>query len=459
MYVRTKLTVTFVAVVVIVLVGFSWFVFEATREGALAEVRSDVRQRARAIAASVAARSAGDRFGRVGLDAFSIPDTYTQIVNVKGRVVEESGNVKNDLGFTPDAFEEGLVLERRLDGIPLFVSGEPIVTEGRVRGYAIVGRSPGALYALLQRLRAVLVPGALAVLAATGFVVWLLVRRSLGPLVRLSEAASDIAGRRDHEGRVGGHERPDEIGQLAAAIDRMLESLEEAHVAVQTANEAQRQFLIDVSHELRAPLTIALSSLDLLGRVGPTDPGAQEALVTDMRKELNRMARMVTDLLLMARSGKGLDIADRALLLGDLLDDVCRRWSLQAGDLSFDWWVDEVDDAVVRANDDYLRQLFSIFLENAFKFTEAGGKVELRAEQTEGTARIEVTDTGCGIGPEDLPHVFERFYRGAEGREKEGNGLGLSIARHIAGRYGGDVEVSSAAGAGSRFTVTLPLMR
>ena len=458
MFVRTKLTLALVAVVFVVLTVFSWFVFEATREGALAEVRADVRGRAQAIATSVAARSAGDRFGRVGLDAFPIPDTYTQIVGADGRVVEESGNVKTDLPFVPEAYAEGLVLERRLGGIPLYVSGEPIRTEGRIRGYAIVARSPGPLYQLLQRLRAVLIPGAVVVVALAGLVVWLLVRRSLDPLVRLSAAATDIAGRKDHEGRVGGSERPDEIGQLAAAIDRMLESLEEAHVQVQTANEAQRQFLIDVSHELRAPLTIALSSLDLLARLGPGELEGRELLVVDLRKELNRMARMVTDLLFMARTGKSAEIADRALLMSELLDDVCRRWSLRAGAVGFDWWVEGAEDAVVLANEDYMRQLFSIFLENAFKFTPPGGKVELRAEVAAGALRVEISDTGCGIGSADLPHVFDRFYRGAEGRGQEGNGLGLSIARHIVGRYAGDIDVESSAGAGSSFTVLLPLM-
>ncbi len=182
----------------------------------------------------------------------------------------------------------------------------------------------------------------------------------------------------------------------------------------------------------------------------------RDRVLADARAEIQRMARMVTQLLLMARTGTGSAAADRPVLIGDVLGDLCRQWTLRNGHLSFNWAVDDLGDAVVHANEDYLRQLFSILLDNAFKFTPDGGRVDVTAKQVGETAEVKVVDNGEGIPTEDLPRVFDRFYRGA--RSGEGSGLGLSIARHLVDIYGGEIDVESERGNGSRFTVTLPLV-
>ena len=139
--------------------------------------------------------------------------------------------------------------------------------------------------------------------------------------------------------------------------------------------------------------------------------------------------------------------------------DLCRKWVRQNGRASLECHgLEDLQEAVVHGSEDYLRQLFFILLDNAFKFTSDSGTVEVRGELSGDAVEVSVIDTGTGISPQDLPHVFDRFYRAKDRPSREGMGLGLSIARHIAEQHGGKVDVSSQLGQGSRFTVVLPLM-
>jgi two-component system OmpR family sensor kinase len=216
------------------------------------------------------------------------------------------------------------VQETRLGGVPLFLYGRPRAAGGRVRGYVLVARSPRSVYLALGRLRRVLQPGAALAMALAGAAGWLLVRRAMQPLERLDRTAAEIAATGDHTRRLDFIGTRDEISRLAATIDGMLRSLADAHHQVQEANAAQRRFLADVSHELRTPLTIMLLSLDLLARVGTTDPEFNQTTLADMRTEAARMARMVNQLLIMARSDADAAIAYQPVLVADV-PDACRR--------------------------------------------------------------------------------------------------------------------------------------
>src|SRR5918995_1313572 len=144
-----------------------------------------------------------------------------------------------------------------------------------------------------------------------------------GDVLQRSSNLPDRGGQ-DHSGRVGNTGRRDEIGQLTTTIDAMLQALENSHRDIQHANQTQRRFLADVSHELRTPLTIMLSSLELVDKVGGTDPDFRQGALDDMGAEVQRMARMVTQLLIMARSGTNATAANRPLLIGEVVADVCR---------------------------------------------------------------------------------------------------------------------------------------
>jgi signal transduction histidine kinase len=351
------------------------------------------------------------------------------------------------------------VQELQVEKAPLFVYGQTIIINHQVRGYIIVAHSPQAIYLALGQLLYLLYPGVAVALGLAALAIWLLVRHEMRPLEQLASSAAKIAATKDHSRRLAPSPHADEIGRLAQTINGMLQALEGAYQEVQKVNELQRQFLLDVSHELRTPLTVMLSSLDLIKKVGATDPEFQASSLQQVRAEADRMARMVSQLLILARSDAQVTAAYEPVLLRDLLADLCSQWQATVREPALECRELEVLEGVlVWGNPDYLKQLFLILLDNACKYTPADGRVILMASQEGGTVSITVADTGMGIPPGDLPSIFERFFRAENARAQPGAGLGLAIAQRIAEQHEGKLEVESALGQGSRFLVTRPCL-
>jgi signal transduction histidine kinase len=176
-----------------------------------------------------------------------------------------------------------------------------------------------------------------------------------------------------------------------------------------------------------------------------------------VQDELQRMTRLVDDLLLLARADTGaLPIQREAVELDNVFLDVCRQ--LQSIEQPVALTIMEVDQVTVIGDGDRLKQLVINLVDNAIKYTPSGGEVFLSLSKFDSVAEIVVQDNGLGIPPEDLPHIFDRFYRvdKARSRKMGGSGLGLSIARWIVEAHGGDIRVESQMGQGSAFIVTLP---
>jgi signal transduction histidine kinase len=458
--IRTRLALALVVILAAVLTTFSVVLYQVTRSSLLTEVRSDVRQRATSIAQATAP-APGHRSMRLPrMDVFTAPDTYIQVRGPDGRILASSGNLGNRvLPLIHSAIRSHQVVEAHLGGVPLFVCALPVVTHGRVLGYVVVARTPRTIYQALIQLRQLLYPGAAIALLLSGLVVWLLVWRSLRPLGRLATTAAEIATTRDHTRRVPLAGRSDEIGRLAGTINGMLQALDDAYRQVRNVNDLQRQFLADVSHELRRPLTIMLSSLDVMRKVGASDADFQAQTLADMRVEADRMARMVTQLLILARTDSDTTVTRVPVLLVDVLEEACRQGrppNCQTPIVCTG--LERLDGVVIRGNADYLKQLFLILLDNAFKYTPEDGRVDVMAEPNGRTVDVTVADTGIGIAPKDLDYIFDRFYRADNTRHLSGMGLGLAIAQHIVEQHGGAIRVESEPGQGSRFTVFLPLM-
>jgi two-component system OmpR family sensor kinase len=246
---------------------------------------------------------------------------------------------------------------------------------------------------------------------------------------------------------------------LAYTINGMLHALEEAYQEVQKVNDLQSHFLIDVSHELRTPLTIMLSSLDLIRKVGATDPEFRASSLEGIRVETERMARMVTQLLILARSDTNVTAAYEPILVRDVLTDLCSQRHPTDNEATLECYdLETLEGVLVWGNLDYLKQLFLILLDNAFKYTPHDGKVEMYGSLSEGTVTVTIVDTGIGIPPDELPRIFERFHRAENAHFRSGAGLGLAIARRITEQHKGSIKVESELGNGSRFIVTLPCM-
>ncbi len=411
MYIRTRLALWFTLILAVMLGAFSVTVYQVTRASLLGEIDRDVRQRAAAIALKVRPADGETGLRVPDLDVFTAPDTYLELLDARGRVLARSGNLGTRiLPLSQAAVAADRVDEVRIGGLVLVVYARPVLTSAAVQGYVVVARAPRTIYQAVDRLRGVLYPGAALALALGGLAAWLLTRQAMRPLEDLASTAAAIAAAQDHTRRLVRPRSSDEIGRLTTTINGMLQALEESYRQVQALNDLQRQFLADVSHELRTPLTIMLSSLDVVGKVGESDPDFQARALADMRVEADRMARMVTQLLLLARTDAGTAVARRPLLPADILADVCRQIGPTEGKATLTCeGLDRLEGTVVLGNHDYLTQLFLILLDNAFKYTAADGSVTITAAPQGESVTVAVVDTGVGINAHDLPHIFERF--------------------------------------------------
>lgn len=289
--------------------------------------------------------------------------------------------------------------------------------------------------------------GALSVLLAA-LIGWLSAGRALKPLDVITQTALQITRADDLSRRIPIQDPNDEVGRLAVAFNETLERLERLF-------NAQRRFLADVSHELRTPLTAIRGNVDLLQRLG----GANPESLRDIRSETERMTRLVGDLLVLAQADSGhLPLERKPVDLDGLLLEVCREVQVLAGQVHVA--VGEIDQARVIGDRDRLKQVILNLVTNAIKYTPPGGRVTLGLARVQHWARLTVSDTGIGLPAEELPRIFDRFYRvdKARSRAQGGAGLGLSIAQRIVQMHGGRIEAASEGpNKGATFSVWLPL--
>lgn len=286
----------------------------------------------------------------------------------------------------------------------------------------------------------------------------LLANQALRPVDRMTRAAEQIAAG-DLSERVPEPERMDELGRLAATFNVMIARL-------QAAFERQKQFTSDASHELRTPLAVMRGDIEITLRRERSGEEYKRALTSNL-EEIMRLSRLVEDLLMLARGDTG-----RIELRCEPVDlnDICRRMAeyiAPLADQRAQTLIYEpspgAETAPVLVSADLLRikQLLLNLLDNAIKYTERRGRVALRLKAEEHVAVITVADTGRGIPPEDLPHIFERFFRRSAktaDRTAAGFGLGLSIVKWIVDSHGGRIEAKSEVGKGTEFIVRLPLL-
>src|SRR6266849_1358161 len=320
MYIRTRLALWFMLILSVVLMAFSVTIYQLTKSNLLTEIDTDVRQRAAMLTLATHPYPQETTMRVPKLDVFASPDIYLQVLDQRGRVLGSSGNLGNrTLPLMRDAIAADQVREARVGKTLLFVYGRAVIAHHQLLGYVLVARSPPTIYFALGSLLHILIPGVIVALVLAGLAIWLLVRQAMRPLERLARTAADITAAQDHSRRLSPQGPPDEINRLAHTINGMLQALEDTYQQVQKVNDLQRHFLIDVSHELRAPLTIMLSSLDLIRRVGATDPNFQAHSLERMRLEAERMARMVAQLLILARSDAAVAAAHEPVLLEDIV--------------------------------------------------------------------------------------------------------------------------------------------
>ncbi len=282
---------------------------------------------------------------------------------------------------------------------------------------------------------------------------WLLARRALSPVSVLTVTAAGIAQSRTFSRRVpvpreGGG---DELGRLAATFNEMLASLDDAY-------QAQARFLSAASHELRAPLTVIQANLELLHDRGDRlTPPDRDRAVREAYVETMRLSRLVADLLSLARADAGVPLRRREPVeLDRVLLNVIGEARHFARGQRFE--ITEVAPMTIMGDPDRLKQLVLNLVDNAIKYTQPNGRVSVALRRTGEFAEVVIRDTGIGIAADELPHVFERFYRAdtARSRDPGGTGLGLPIARWIVEQHGGTMELGTTPGHGTIALVRLP---
>ena len=303
--------------------------------------------------------------------------------------------------------------------------------------------------------RQIALAGSLLVLLLALLLSPLIVGHALRPLEQMSTTAGALAAG-DYKQRVAVPKTHDEIGNLAHAFNQMAAGIDQAFEVRRLSEDRMRQFVADASHELRTPLTSIAGYIDVLARRDAVDPETLHEALETMRRESARMTRLVNDLLTLTRfeSGRAPSLRSVALdtWLSDTLDELHlgeqgspERRTLQSG-------------IVVRADPDALKQVVVNLAQNAVKYAP-GAEQEWSCFTENGRAAIRIHDAGPGIPDRDLPHIFERFYRGEKARDRStgGSGLGLAIARSIVEAHDGTIQAESTPGEGATFTAWLPL--
>ncbi|HEY9086558.1 MAG TPA: HAMP domain-containing sensor histidine kinase [Anaerolineaceae bacterium] len=346
---------------------------------------------------------------------------------------------------------EPVFTTNRVENTRLRVLTVPLVTGRGQVGTLQLGIHLELIDLLMRTLAIMLIVIAVLASAVASLWIWLVNGRALAPLATMSRVATQISHAEDLSRRIPqvGAAPGDEVDQLIQTFNETLERLEQLFIT-------QRRFLADVSHELRTPLTVIKGNVGLMRKIGEAD---EESLVS-IEGEVDRLTRMVGDLLLLAQAESGrLPLAAEPVELDTVLLEVFQQMRLLAGE-RIQVRVSEIDQVQVTGDRDRLKQVLLNLVGNAVQYTPAGGLVMLSLRKTDTQARLTVTDSGPGIAAQDLPHIFERFYRGEKSRKRAqgtGFGLGLSIAYWIVRSHQGTIEVQSKEGQGTEFTIYLPL--
>jgi signal transduction histidine kinase len=370
-----------------------------------------------------------------------------------------------------------------VDGVAIRLYNVPLLLDGQLVGLLQVGSPLSNVKQSLQNLRWALIFGGLLMVTLTGAVGWWMANKALRPIEQIAQVAAEIQEGEDLARRIQRPPIRDELGHLVDTLNSMLERLEAAYRNLAATHQFQRRFISDVSHELRTPLTTIKGNLDLLYRMRTasgrdnggaglsgqkTDGGRSGSglmaddeleMLHDVRTEVDRMIRLIQDLLTLAQADTGVGLTLERVQVGDWLPQSLRLAERLPRSDAVEYEVQIDSDVLARtqwASADALQQLVYILLENAFKYTPRG-KVAVTAREADGGLELTVEDTGIGMPPEVMAHIFERFYRGDPARSTPGTGLGLAIAEHIIHAHQGKVDVASREGEGSRFRVWLPL--
>jgi len=382
-------------------------------------------------------------------------NAYVQVWGADGKLASSSpsiGSLAKPLDPDGLTHEQTLYQDSYLEGVHLRVLSVPLVLGDRAIGVLQVGSSLSVVDATRGNLLSIMILVAVVAMLMAAIGSWIVLRRALSPLEAITDTVDQINRADDLSRRIPYQdEAQDEIGDLVVSFNQTLERLESLFTS-------QQRFLADVSHELRTPLTVIKGNVDLMRRIKEAD----EESLSSIDQEAGRLSRLVGGLLMLAQADSGkLALNFAPVELDLLLTEVFTEMRVLSGN-RVRVHLNDIDQAMVNGDRDRLKQVFLNLVSNAIQYTPSGGEVFLSLNVLGEQVRVIVRDTGPGIPPEDLPHIFERFYRAEKSRTRQkvgGFGLGLSITKWIVEHHGGQIKVESKEGRGTTFAIWLNLLK
>ncbi len=458
--IRVRLTLWYVLIFGLLLIGFSVFTYALLSRNLYNQMDDSLSKAAKSMASEFVGETE-ENGGNTKLGAeetlreLSLPGLYTSFYAgdqllasnypqdlspaLTSELFQATGGDRPAFHTTDGFGEEGA----RVVALPIKQEGAK---------YFVVIAEP--LHDVIEQLEAtrriyyMALPTALFIAGFGGF---LLARKSLAPVVIMSDQARAIGASNLHE-RLKVRNKSDELGLLAEVFNELLSRLEQSF-------EKMKGFMADASHELRTPLSIIRGEAEVALSQDRDAHEYRESLAI-IQDETRRLSRIVDDMLALARADAGQrPMVREEFYLNDLVEECCKAAQILALRKGVALVSDSGQDAPFQGDEDMLRRLILNLLDNAVKYTPTGGSIVVRLESGKRQAKIIVSDTGIGIPVDAASHVFERFYRVSKARSRAegGSGLGLSIARWVAESHNGTIDLDSQPGRGSTFTVTLPL--
>ena len=469
MSIRLRLTLWQTVLLGLVLAAFAFVVYTAIGQQESSELNYTLRVRAEDVEKALDNGESGRGSDRLDTASSDVNSAITaalrdetlaaQVLSADGEDVAHSDNLAQPLAIP--AWLVAKTIEKAGDPVEattITIDGEPMrvyattAKVGRMDGYGalFVAAPLNRIEATIERWRMVLaaaVVGTSGVAAAVG---WFLAAKAMRPVDQMTQAARAIGRTTDFSRRLPQPAQHDELGRLASTFNDMLDQLAEAY-------GTQKRFLADASHELRTPLTVIRTSVESLRRGMDVDPVEREETLRAIARESERMGRIVSDLLTLARADAGQALEHRQLALDSLVLEVYSQEQTLANGVRLQ--LGEWDQIAVEGDPDRLKQVMLNLVDNALRYTPRGGMVTLDLLRRGEEAVFRGQDTGPGIPDDHLPRIFDRFYRVDQPRTRGiwGTGLGLAIAREVAEAHGGRIEVESRVGEGSIFSLVLPL--
>ncbi len=459
--IKWKLTLWYGGILALILVTFCGFVYMYFQSSLQKSIDHKIKSIAEVLSSSMTETHSQSLFGNFERYLENTlgkkpKGKFIQIIDASGKI----GARLNDLEAeaVPVSFT---TLERALRGEIVYETIEtarprlrmitmPILENKKVTSIVQVGSSLEEFEDTMKRLLIIMIVSIITATGGTIVVGYFMAKKTMKPVDQIRRTAVKITSSNLDE-RIELKGRKDELGRLAETFNAMIARLKDSFQRI-------NQFSIDVSHELKTPLTILKGETELALRKERTNEEYKKSLQSNL-EEIDRMSRIIDDLLLLSKAEtKDIRLNLEKVDLRDLLADVCLNMKIFGENKGVEIIARDLDDIRIIGDELKLRRMITNIVENGIKYGHSGGYVAVSSHKQNGYACINVKDNGPGISSGDIKYIFDRFYRADRSRKRaSGSGLGLSISKWIAQAHRGTIEVESTPAAGSLFTIKLPM--